>query len=201
MPAPGAAPTGALPAADRAHRRRTPCPSVPKVPEQPGLQVVHADTARRRDERADFAPTDETAAAELDALELAGARPGPDRGGPEPDVRCGEDLRGLSEADPVGGSSSHRQSPPFEVAVDVVVEDVDGGADVEDAADSAPVFVASPPPPASAAGLDDRDLLEAAADRSFFAHPEPLKWTAGVTKPLRIEPSIPQLGQNRGPAS
>ena len=83
----------------------------------------------------------------------------------------------------------------------MVVEDVDGGADVDDAVDSAPAFVVSPPLPASAAGFDDRDLLEAAADRSFFAHPEPLKWTAGVTKPLRIEPSIPQLGQNRGPAS
>lgn len=42
-------------------------------------------------------------------------------------------------------------------------------------------------------------LLE--EDRSFFAHPEPLKWIAGLTSALRIVPSAPQAGQNRGPAS
>ena len=36
-------------------------------------------------------------------------------------------------------------------------------------------------------------------DRSFFAHPDPLKWTAGVENPLRMLPSTPQFGQKRGP--
>ncbi len=67
---------------------------------------------------------------------------------------------------------------------------------------SAPAFDVSATPVAGVADFDSRDLPEAAAaDRSFLAHPEPLKWTAGVTNPLRIEPSIPQFGQNRGPPS
>jgi hypothetical protein len=41
-------------------------------------------------------------------------------------------------------------------------------------------------------------LLE---DRSFFAQPEPLKWTAGVENAFVSVPSAPQLGQNRGPES
>ncbi len=39
------------------------------------------------------------------------------------------------------------------------------------------------------------------AERSFLAQPEPLKWTAGVAQALRIVPSFPQFGQNRGPGS
>jgi hypothetical protein len=35
-------------------------------------------------------------------------------------------------------------------------------------------------------------------ERSFFAQPEPLKWTAGVTQALRSVPSAPHAGQNRG---
>jgi hypothetical protein len=38
-------------------------------------------------------------------------------------------------------------------------------------------------------------------DRSFFAQPEPLKWTAGVVSALRSVPSAPQFGQNLGPGS
>ncbi len=47
-----------------------------------------------------------------------------------------------------------------------------------------------------------RDLPgDEVAERSFFAQPEPLKWTAGVAHALRIVPSLPQFGQNRGPGS
>jgi hypothetical protein len=38
-------------------------------------------------------------------------------------------------------------------------------------------------------------------DRSFFAQPEPLKWTVGEDIALRIVPSTPHDGQNRGPGS
>jgi hypothetical protein len=58
------------------------------------------------------------------------------------------------------------------------------------------------PDPASSAGFAVRDRAgDAFAERSFLAQPEPLKWTAGAAKPLRIVPSAPQLGQNLGPPS
>jgi hypothetical protein len=44
-------------------------------------------------------------------------------------------------------------------------------------------------------------LVELADERSFFAQPEPLKWTVGVDSALRIVPSVPHDGQNRGPSS
>jgi len=40
-------------------------------------------------------------------------------------------------------------------------------------------------------------FVEAAARRSFFAQPEPLKWTAGTFNALRIGP--PQTGHAAGP--
>ena len=39
------------------------------------------------------------------------------------------------------------------------------------------------------------------AVRSFFAQPDPLKWTVGGANALRMVPSLPQLGQNWGPLS
>ena len=71
---------------------------------------------------------------------------------------------------------------------------------VPDAPEPAPL--ASPDPPSvelDAPAAFVRALL--ADDRSFFAQPDPLKWIAGVTSALRIEPSVPQLGQKRGPGS
>ena len=66
--------------------------------------------------------------------------------------------------------------------------------------------VASPllldPSDESLAGAEpalDRVPLE--LERSFFAQPEPLKWTAGVAKALRRVPSAPHAGQNRGPGA
>jgi hypothetical protein len=52
----------------------------------------------------------------------------------------------------------------------------------------------SPPDRAEAA----RVALDA---RSFLAQPLPLKWTAGVLKPLCSVPSAPQAGQKRGPSA
>jgi len=45
------------------------------------------------------------------------------------------------------------------------------------------------------------DAFVALDTRSFLAQPLPLKWTAGVLKPLRSVPSAPQAGQNRGPSA
>ncbi|HUQ43887.1 MAG TPA: hypothetical protein VM451_05670 [Candidatus Limnocylindria bacterium] len=48
------------------------------------------------------------------------------------------------------------------------------------------------------AALDARVRLLLALDRSFFAQPEPLKWTVGATNAFRSVSSAPQAGQNRG---
>ncbi len=40
-----------------------------------------------------------------------------------------------------------------------------------------------------------------APPRSFFAHPEPLKWIVGDENCFRIVPSRPHDGQNLGPSS
>jgi hypothetical protein len=53
----------------------------------------------------------------------------------------------------------------------------------------------------SVASLEPEDRAEPLDARSLRAHPEPLKWTAGVLKPFFMVPSAPQLGQNRGPSS
>jgi hypothetical protein len=47
---------------------------------------------------------------------------------------------------------------------------------------------------------DEAPVLTAAR-RSFFAQPEPLKWTAGRTIAFRSVPSAPQAGQKRGAAA
>jgi hypothetical protein len=54
----------------------------------------------------------------------------------------------------------------------------------------------SPPDSAAAAAF----VLDP-VDRSFFAQPVPLKWTAGAANALRIVPSAPHDGQNAGPSS
>ena len=51
-----------------------------------------------------------------------------------------------------------------------------------------------PSPVAAAPAL----AFELAVDRSFLAHPEPLKWTAGVTNAFRSVSSAPHAGQKRG---
>jgi len=61
--------------------------------------------------------------------------------------------------------------------------------------DPVPLAPLSPDPEAA------RDRLPLVEDRSFFAQPEPLKWTAGVVMALRSVPSAPQFGQNFGPGS
>src|SRR3990172_4035914 len=81
--------------------------------------------------------------AELDALELAAAGPGPDRGRPERRVGGGEVLGRLGQADPVPRGPGHRQSPPS--AVEVVV--VAGPLEL-DAPPSPPLVPAAAPAPA-----------------------------------------------------
>jgi hypothetical protein len=52
-----------------------------------------------------------------------------------------------------------------------------------------------------AADLAEALVLAPEPPRSFLAQPVPLKWTAGAANCLRIVPSAPHEGQNRGPGS
>ncbi|MEO8273108.1 MAG: hypothetical protein ABI620_03495 [Chloroflexota bacterium] len=85
-----------------------------------------------------------------------------------------------------------------------------------DVSGDAPPLLALSPLPGPSALVDDPSLAAPSADdelpadleraplvddRSFFAQPEPLKWTVGVDNAFFIVPSAPQEGQNRGPAS
>src|SRR5204862_5382374 len=81
--------------------------SVSELLEEAGLEVRRANPPRRRDQRPDLAPPNETATAQLDALDLARAGPAADRRGPETDVRGGQDLRRLLKTDPVGRGGRH----------------------------------------------------------------------------------------------
>jgi len=75
--------------------------------------------------------------------------------------------------------------------------------------DEADPVDADPSPPelsvlAAPASVPDSDFARAfvlANERSFFAQPEPLKWTVGATNALRSVSSAPQTGQNRGPGA
>jgi hypothetical protein len=66
----------------------------------------------------------------------------------------------------------------------------------EDVPLSLDVVAPSPDAFELAAALDALEL-----PRSFFAQPEPLKWIVGGANSLRIVPSSPHDGQNRGPGS
>jgi hypothetical protein len=68
------------------------------------------------------------------------------------------------------------------------------------AAPSPALPAASRPSPlaASAAGLV---RVRVDDERSFFAQPDPLKWTVGGANALRSVPSAPHAGQNRGPGA
>lgn len=75
------------------------------------------------------------------------------------------------------------------------VASVEAVAELDDDPPSAlPVLGAvSPLRDAASVEPDDEDE-DAAARRSFFAHPDPLKWTAGAANALRTGPP-PQDGQ------
>jgi len=64
-----------------------------------------------------------------------------------------------------------------------------------------PSPVEPPPSPFDAPAPARARVLLLDDERSFFAQPDPLKWTAGVVSALRSVPSAPQFGQNFGPGS
>lgn len=84
--------------------------------------------------------------------------------------------------------------PPPEPAESDVLDEPDEPVEPDDAP-SPDVEL----PDSDAAEAFVRDALE--VDRSFLAHPEPLKWTAGGTNAFRSVPSAPQTGQNFGPGA
>jgi len=74
----------------------------PQIVEQDGLQVLGANSPRRRDQRPNLAAPDEAAPPELDALETPGPRPAADGGRGEVDIGRSKDVGSLGERDPVG---------------------------------------------------------------------------------------------------
>jgi hypothetical protein len=83
--------------------------------------------------------------------------------------------------------------PPLGVAVPSL-----GVVDPLAADGSSPVAADVPPAGAgSAAGLALPGVT--VAERSFLAHPEPLKWIAGGANDFVIDPAVPQSGQTFGP--
>src|SRR5688500_10605420 len=80
--------------------------------EQGRLERLGAYPTRRGDQRPYLAAANEPLAAELDALELAGSRPGADRRRPEVDVGRGQDLGRFRERDPVACCWRHSVSRP-----------------------------------------------------------------------------------------
>jgi hypothetical protein len=68
--------------------------------------------------------------------------------------------------------------------------------ELEDASPDDPPPSFPSPPESVAAAAFVREPLE--LERSFLAHPEPLKCTAGGTKTFLSVPSAPHAGQKRG---
>jgi len=189
-------------------------PSALELLEQGRLEVVCADPPRAGDERLDLAPADEAPAAQLDALELAGPRPRPDRLGPEPDVHRFEDLAGLGEGDPVGCRRRHQslvdpagaeplsdellpdELLPDELLPDELPESPPESLELDPLSPLDPLFAVS-------SFFDEDERLEPLLEleRSFFAQPVPLKWIVGGAKAFVIVPSAPHSGQNLGPGS
>jgi hypothetical protein len=105
---------------------------------------------------------------------------------PEPDRESEPEPDRESESDP--DPEPDRESEP----------EPDRESDPDPELPSEPLSLDSPEPDAAlAAALVPAPELP----RSFFAHPDPLKWIAGAANCLRIEPSAPHDGQKCGPGS
>lgn len=164
------------------------------------------DASGRRNECPHLAPAHIASTAELDTLELAGTCPPPDGRWRKMDIRGSEDLGRLRQGDPVRGAG-HRQSAFGPAGAGSFLGVVDGLASVSFFAlpsvevPLSPLEPLEPPSllsllePLSPAAVALRDL--ALELRSFFAHPDPLKWTAGALMALRIGPP-PHSGQLLG---
>ena len=179
---------------------------------RPGWRSARPHPPRTGDECLHLAAPDEPAAAQLDALELAGPGPAADRRRPEADVGGAEDLRRLGEADPVGGGAGHsvgrRDRPPTRGARRCR----EPGARAASAAGRGPLRrlglrrrlrstvvglgLRGPAAPRSAVpsapcrAARGRSVAGGCLPcrlelRSFFAQPEPLKWIVGAENALR----------------
>jgi hypothetical protein len=111
------------------------------------------------------------------------------------DVRRLEDLGGFAQADPVRCRSRHQPGSPFVGAVDF-----EGGSfvAVELGVASLPEVseVAAAGVSAGFASVEPDPGFEVAL-RSFFAQPEPLKWTVGAEIAFLTGP-LPHSGQDAG---
>jgi hypothetical protein len=197
-----------------------PSRSAGHVLEETWLEISGSNSTRRGQQGPDLASTDESSAADLDALELAGPGPVPDRLAAEVDICRGEDIGRLGDRDPVGSRRGHGgQSVEPEPELEPELRDELDGPErsgfgaataLSVAAGVASLSFAGVPPsveaPSPFASLDVPPSVERAAARelelrSFFAQPLPLKWTDGAVITLVIVPSAPHSGQKLGPSA
>ncbi len=112
----------------------------------------------------------------------------------EPDVELEPDPESEPDREPESEPDREPESEP----------DREPELDSEPAPEPEPEPEPVPEPlssfPPSDDAFDDR-VPEPDAPRSFFAHPEPLKWIVGGANCLRSVPSRPHDGQNFGPGS
>jgi hypothetical protein len=122
--------------------------------------------------------------------------PEPDE--PEPDEPLEPEDREESERGP---EDSERDEPEDSEPDDEPEPDPEPSPD-DDEEDEEP-DPSEPDEPDPSATFEPADALVPGLEppRSFFAHPEPLKWMVGGANSLRIVPSLPHDGQNCGPGS
>jgi hypothetical protein len=120
---------------------------------------------------------------------------------PEESERDPED----SERDPEDSERDPEEPEPEdreESEPDEPEPDADPSPDDEDDEDDEP-DPSEPDEPEPSEPFEPPDPLvpEVELPRSFFAHPDPLKWMVGGANSFRIVPSLPHDGQNCGPGS
>jgi hypothetical protein len=127
--------------------------------------------------------------------------PEPDE--PEPDEPLEPEDREESERGP---EDSERDEPEDSEPDDEPEPDPEPSPDDDDEdeePDPSEPDPSEPDEPDPSAPFEPADALVPGLEppRSFFAHPEPLKWMVGGANSLRIVPSLPHDGQNCGPGS
>ena len=181
---------------------------------RPGWRSLGTDGPRRCDQRPDLAALDVAPSAELDALELAGARPAADRRRREVDVGGLEDLGRLGQRDPVGRGAGHlsRPRPGWGLRLRAGGRGSRRSA-LAGSARSAlgrDLGLGSPDDRQPRSGVPGRAARRVAAGPSpparrrpssrrrrrgpSWPSPEPLKWTVGTTNALRIASAAHRAG-------
>jgi len=130
-----------------------------------------------------------------------GAQSPPEPDEPEPDEPLESEDREESERDePDDSEPEDDDSEPEDD--DELDDEPDPGPSPDDEEDDEPEpSEPDEPEPSDPFELPDDFVPGLDPPRSFFAHPDPLKWIVGGANSFRIVPSLPHDGQNCGPGS